>query len=288
MRAKIYDNSFLHAGAFSNNMHLGENKEYHPKFFVWEQTDEYRDTCWFSDACIPMVEKVEAKRKIAWLLEPPSMTCTGYDYAIANSEKFDWILTHQRDLLKNGNKWLYYPSVGCLIHPSDWGIHPKDKDCSLIISDKNVTPGHKLRKEISGICSEFGVDVLGSGAGKHISKVDGLKSYRFSIVIEGENSPDFFTEKIVDCASVCTVPIYWGCGGNIGEYFDIGGIIPVSDLDDVGNVLGNLKRAGWMYEYISRLGGVTKNFRRAGKFFCTEDWIYEHYPFLFEEVEDNG
>ena len=46
----------------------------------------------------------------------------------------------------------------------------------------------------------------------------------FSIAIENSRNGCYFTEKILDCFTTRTVPIYWGCP-DIGDYFDMNVII---------------------------------------------------------------
>ena len=49
-------------------------------------------------------------------------------------------------------------------------------------------------------------------------KEDGLKSYKYSIIIENSSEVNYFTEKLIDACLLETVPIYWGAP-NISEYF---------------------------------------------------------------------
>mgnify|MGYP006087097799 CR=1 FL=1 len=58
-------------------------------------------------------------------------------------------------------------------------------------------------------------------------KVVALRSYSFHIAIENVRREGYFSEKLLDCFLTRTVPIYWGCP-NIGEYFDVSGMILVS------------------------------------------------------------
>jgi predicted nucleic acid-binding Zn ribbon protein len=51
------------------------------------------------------------------------------------------------------------------------------------------------------------------------NKLDGLKDYMFSIVVENSIYPKYYTEKITDCFATGTVPIYYG-DKSIGEDFN--------------------------------------------------------------------
>lgn len=67
-------------------------------------------------------------------------------------------------------------------------------------------------------------DSAGRGYAPFEDKQDGLAPYKFSVVIENTQEPNYFTEKIVDAVLCETVPIYWGCP-NIAEFFDPARII---------------------------------------------------------------
>ena len=55
---------------------------------------------------------------------------------------------------------------------------------------------------------------------------------QYGVVIENFSHRGFFGEKILDCLLLKTIPIYWGCS-NIGDYFDIDGIITFNNVDDL-------------------------------------------------------
>ena len=57
----------------------------------------------------------------------------------------------------------------------------------------------------------------------------------FHIAIENNQATDYFTEKLIDCFVSMTIPIYYGCP-NIGDYFDIRGMIIVNDMNDINNL----------------------------------------------------
>jgi hypothetical protein len=54
---------------------------------------------------------------------------------------------------------------------------------------------------------------------------------QYGIAIENFSHRNFFTEKILDCFLLKTIPIYWGCS-NIGDYFNTDGIIVFNNVDD--------------------------------------------------------
>jgi hypothetical protein len=54
----------------------------------------------------------------------------------------------------------------------------------------------------------------------------------FHIAIENTSIANWFSEKLLDCFQTKTVPIYYGCW-NIGDFFNINGILPFRDLNDM-------------------------------------------------------
>jgi len=111
---------------------------------------------------------------------------------------------------------------------------PKTKACSLIASGKQDLKGHKLRHQIVAWVREKGsdVDVLGRGFSPFELKQEGLLPYHYSVVIENVQEDDYFTEKLLDCLLCNTLPIYWGAP-NIGDYFDLNGIIICQNERDI-------------------------------------------------------
>lgn len=97
----------------------------------------------------------------------------------------------------------------------------KDKLLSVFCSDKFFTEGHKLRfnfcKKLKNHFKDK-IDWFGSGVNPVASKWEGIAPYKYHIVIENSQSPNYWTEKLVDPYMVLTYPIYFGAN-NIGDYF---------------------------------------------------------------------
>ncbi len=65
-----------------------------------------------------------------------------------------------------------------------------------------------------------------------IGKVDVFSKSQFGVAIENTSHRGYFTEKILDLFLLKTLPIYWGCS-NIGDYFNLDGILRVDNVDDM-------------------------------------------------------
>jgi hypothetical protein len=87
----------------------------------------------------------------------------------------------------------------------------------------------------------------------------------FSVCPENTAQRNYFTEKILDCFVTKTVPVYWGCP-NIGDYFDIRGIIQVDGIQDLVNKLNSLTPE----LYQEMLPYIESNYIAASKYSQTE------------------
>lgn len=80
----------------------------------------------------------------------------------------------------------------------------------------------------------------------------------FHIVIENTAIPNMFTEKILDCFQTKTMPIFYGAS-NIGNFFNIDGILTVNSVDDIIAVCNNLSSD--VYE--RALPAIEDNYQRS-------------------------
>ena len=99
-----------------------------------------------------------------------------------------------------------------------------------------------------------------------------LQKYRYSIIIENDVTPYFFTEKITNCFAAQTIPIYLGAT-EIHKFFNPEGIITISlkDLDHIEDILKQCTPE----EYERRLPAVLDNFERVKQFEDTTEYMYQ-------------
>lgn len=93
---------------------------------------------------------------------------------------------------------------------------------------------------------------------------DHLFESMFHICFENCRSVNYFSEKLCDCLATYTIPIYWGCP-NIGEYFNMDGIIVAESHEHAIDLLNNLTPV----DYWERLEAMRDNYRRSRKYW---DW----------------
>jgi len=232
----------------------------------------------FLDRAIDVAEFLPVERKIAMLVEPRQFVDeVGWLTTRRLLATLDYVLTYDRTILRHfGKKALWYPIGGCWIPDADQHLfHRKDRVLSIIASGKKSSLGHRLRHEAVEVL-QGKVDVYGRSYKPIEFKTEALAPYMFSIAIENGRVESMFTEKIIDCFVTGTVPIYYGCN-TIGDYFNPDGILEFDTRHELEDLVPRLTPE--LYDQMRP--AIEDNFNRAKKYLICEDWICEHYPFLF-------
>jgi len=214
-------------------------------------------------------DRSDGKKKYAWLLESGKIVTGLVDFIIQNLdivlETYEAIFTHNKKLLNLDDKFKWAPANGLWIQEPK--IYEKTKMLSMITSNKTMTKYHEFRNYlVEEWKGQF--DLFGRGYNEIESKEEGLVDYMFSIAIENDCYETYFTEKIMDCFAVGTIPVYLGAP-DIGEHFNIDGIIVLDKDFDINNLTERL--------YRDKLDIVKENFERVLQYDVLEDWIYKRY-----------
>lgn len=131
-------------------------------------------------------------------------------------------------------------------------IPKKNNDMSCITSLKSGFIGHKKRLDfINRIKKSIPLDLISSfdyyfratprlsfqqfkynqlklGFNKAVkNKLAALSPYRYSLIIENYEGPDYWSEKLADCFLTWTMPIYYGCT-NINDYFPENSLVTIN------------------------------------------------------------
>lgn len=281
--AGLFDGSFTHLYSASVG---GDNVHIKPKNITWMR-DQHLPTTFYTDMCLDEVLNApDDELSIAWLLEPPSLSDTHYRKMFETFDlfnHFDYILTFLQECVELHEKVLYYPLGGTWIDKAWQGMLEKYKtrDFSLITTQKQRAEGHKLRHEVvDKFEGRFDIGVYGRGSDREmVSKKSALDVFRFSIVIESCRIEDYFSEKLVDCLSMGTIPIYWGCP-NISEYFEEQGLFEFETIEQL-EVMLNMISANPEYIYDEMKRWAAVNYYRASDYMIVEDAIFAQYPYLF-------
>jgi hypothetical protein len=226
-----------------------------PTFYM----DDYIDTVIYNDWGSP---------KYAWLLESKWIT-PAIDKMKNNPsfylEYFDLIFTHDQELISIDPKFKFVPAQGSWIkEPPNFD---KTKLVSMITSNKTFCAGHIERlKWLERLRPH--VDLYGRGFNPLETKEPGLQPYMFSVAIENGSYSTYFTEKILDCFMCGTIPVYIGAP-DIGDFFDIDGIIILDEYFDIRDLTSDL--------YLSKKDAIVENYNRSLEMEILEDYIWCNY-----------
>jgi glycosyltransferase involved in cell wall biosynthesis len=206
-------------------------------------------------------------------------------------QMFDLILTYDKDLLELPNSKLRFCMWRCLnknVHTNEWPIladhslyklYDKTKNLSCISSNKSFLEGHKKRLEFVdhaiATTPKGELNMFGVGFNEIKGKIVGLEDYRFSVAIENENKDNWATEKISDCFLTGVIPIYYGCP-NIGDYFDIDGIITFQTKDELEKIIQDIILNGEQI-YKDKYESVKNNFDLVNKYSLNIDQIFNQH-----------
>jgi len=268
---KITDSTFPHGNAVGL---AGENRQEHPTLLRWNRASGGFVRVW-TDKHLDEALGDPTRKKIALLIEPRGLSKVHYEKAWDLRSHFHTILTYDRELVDEGEPFKFYPVGGSWLR--EWDAWTKHSEISIQTSDKHSTQGHQLRHAIVEAYKDR-IDVYGEPYTPYLpTKGTALKRYRYSIIVESDRRDWYFTEKLIDCLSQGTIPIYWGFP-DVASYFDTDGILTFESVDDLEEILKNCSAA----DYEERLPAVHWNLEAARQYRCAEDWIVENHPGLFE------
>jgi len=282
---KLKDKSVEHEPSFLNHQ---------DKIKISKDDIEDGDITIYTDLCLKKINK-KSKYNIACLFETPLIIKDIYSYVENNYNKFDIVLTYYKKFLDLDNNKFKLQLFGTTwINEAYRKIYRKNKICSIIASNKKKTVGHKLRHYIIDYFINNNIkniDFYGgrfknlsyttttpytiehSGSDITNQKINGLKDYMFSIVIENTKCDYYFSEKLIDCFLTGTIPIYWGCP-SINKFFNSNGIISFDTLEECIKIINTLNEQ----KYLEMLPFIKENFEKAKNYVyykINEDAIFE-------------
>jgi hypothetical protein len=216
--------------------------------------------------------------KILFVLEPHEIAPQFTKMAIDSQDYFDFIFTHNEDILKNCKNAILF-EFGTTWIKNDYIFPEKKFEVSTLVGGKLMAPGHHLRQKLwykenkiiipkkfflsgnmnHGVQNFNNSPILGKNK-------EPLFESQFHIVIENAKRQNWFTEKLIDALYTKTIPIYYGCP-NIGNYFDLDGMFIVDSVDEIINVCNSLNSE----TYNKMIEKVEKNYELSKKFISLED-----------------
>lgn len=242
--------------------------------FTFEDCDDYDYIAVIDNIHYPIKTHCPRENRFVFLGEPPSVK----KYSKAFIRQFGHIHTCIRDRYHEANIIQSFPALpwmagyymkegnnlaglqGRYLTYNDFLTLPsnpnrKNKVC-IITSNKTMTEGHRARVDfVTRVLAEkvpF-IDVYGNGY-KHIDdKMDVLYNYKYALVIENCQYPDYWTEKLADCILAGCYPVYCGAT-NVDEYFSEGITqADISQYDATIRLLKNLIDANTFDNSISAM-----------------------------------
>jgi hypothetical protein len=171
-----------------------------------------------------------------------------HDWAIQNQHLFQVILTWSDKVLNNCKNAIYLPFTSTWFTPEQYKKnHKKQFEVAHLCGKLLKTYGQSLRHELLARKDEIKIptkfyDVYGDRYNVEDAKKGKefiFGNSMFGAVIENTSYRGYFTEKILDCFLMKTIPIYWGCP-NIGDFFNKEGIIKFENIDDFIYISNNL------------------------------------------------
>jgi hypothetical protein len=251
--------------------------KYPPKNFKWvfnSYPSDNSPVIYFDDAIFRHMTDKYTGPKYGWLGESSEIISSLIMGVTSNKDvlklRYKNIFTNDRRIIKiDPDFFLYNPPASNMPWIDKPNVYEKTKLCSYITSFKQYTSGHIKRMELFEKFkndSRFAEHIYGRQYKFIPDKLDGLKDYMFSVVIENSTYPKYYTEKITDCFATGTIPIYYG-DKSIGEDFNLNGIIFLDELESFDHLTPEL------YNYMLPL--VEDNYKRVLSLKTADDFIYE-------------
>jgi hypothetical protein len=190
-----------------------------------------------------------------------------HDWVIQNKDLFDVILTWDDKVLNNCENASFLPFGHTWFQPEQYEKeYEKEFKIAHLRGNLLKSYGHHIRWEILDRKNELTIptkffesygdrhDIENARKGKEEVFSDSM----FGVAIENFSHRGWFSEKILDCFLLKTVPIYWGCT-NIEDFFDTRGIIEFGNPDDFIYISNKLT----VDDYESRKEYIEKNYQLA-------------------------
>jgi hypothetical protein len=218
-------------------------------------------------------------------LHEPNEYFGKHDWVIQNKHLFSSILTWDDKILNNCENAIFLPFGHTWFTPDQYEKnHYKEFKIAHLCGDLLKSFGHQMRHEILARENELKIptkfyktigdrhNINNARQGKEEVFGDSM----FGIAIENFPHRGFFTEKILDCFLLKTIPIYNGCS-NIGDFFNKEGIIEFRNVDDFIYISNQLTEEF----YISKKHIIEENYQLALQYVDYEQNIINKIKEIF-------
>ena len=251
------------------------------KYFFWDRYNYGLDTHFYGPE---VMTKTLGKPRVKYGMLTESRTIVPKDYEVFHRNRglekdFRYIFTYDDRILNEIENARFYPVAAGIWNSEmrEGRYREKDRDLSILSSDKVMCALHRFRLELARLCKrEWLADPFGRfDGGGYVEKVDEtLNRYRFSMIIENDVSDYYFSERLTSCFAAQTVPVYLGAR-RIGDFFNTDGMILLgsADLEEAESLIAECTRE----RYEAMLPAVLDNYERVKEYVNMQDYLYEHY-----------
>lgn len=207
--------------------------------------------------------------KVLFLLEPEVISQAAATAAMlaAQGKHFDCVLGHDASArhLCRGRRHSFFGVGGAWV--LERRASAKVYAASIICGDKLETVGHALRRlvwETAPITvrrfksAQSQLDKGYTLNTRPQDKAMAIAPYAYHVVIENVRQRGYFSEKLIDCFLLRTVPIYWGAP-DLAEFFDAEGILAADSYEGILAHLDSISAT----DYERRLEAIEKNQKTA-------------------------
>jgi hypothetical protein len=245
------------------------SKFFDPKIFYNKLASlNYKDFSLFVDD-VPKTQEDLSSLNILVLAEPNEYFGL-HDWALQNKDTFSAILTWNDKLLNQCANAVFLP------FGSTWFLkeqyekpHEKKFELAHLCGSLLKSYGHHMRHEILARKDEFTISTnfyptIGDRHNEEdarIGKEIVFGNSQYGVAIENFSHRGYFSEKILDCFLMKTIPVYWGCS-NISDFFNSDGIIEFKNVDDLIHQINNLTPE----HYKNHKEIIEENYQRALKY----------------------
>ena len=197
------------------------------------------------------------------------------DAFIEHHAKFDVLITYDEEILSKCSNAKFCEYGTTFINEDTYNnviVQYKLPRISSITGWKTITDGHRFRQQLymNQTNIPLPIDWFRSEAGNPLpiiktnpilgpNKEQLFFNYQYSLVIENSRQTNYFSEKLIDCLLMKTIPIYWGCP-NINKWFDTTGWI-ILETDTIEELVNNAK-----LDYNKYIDIVEKNYEIAKQY----------------------
>ena len=209
-----------------------------------------------------------------------------HDWVIANKDIFNCILTWSDKILNKCENAIFQPFGHTWFKPDQYEkFHKKRFELSHLRGNLLKTYGHSLRHELLDRKNEITIptnfyDVFGDRYNiedARVGKEIVFGNSMFGVTIENVSHNGYFSEKILDCFLLKTIPVYWGCS-SITDFFEQDGIIIFNNIDDLIVKVNKLDES----YYNDRLNIIEENYNKALQFVDYEQNIINTIVEIFK------